>query len=109
MILLLHLVMALDFSPKEFVHVPRNPNLKWIWTGGAAPTVICKKLSQQCYRDFHLVNFPLLVNSLLLSNRDSFEHRNIPTTVKKIKHLTENSERMQFEVQINKTKKTLIS
>ena len=33
-ILLLHLVMALDFSPKEFVHVPRNPNLKWIWTGG---------------------------------------------------------------------------
>ena len=26
--------MDLDFSPKEFVHVPRNPNLKWIWTGG---------------------------------------------------------------------------
>ena len=29
-----HAVMVLDFSPKEFDHVPRNPNLKWIWTGG---------------------------------------------------------------------------
>ena len=34
-ILLLHTVMDLDFSPKEFVHVPRNSNLKWIWRGGA--------------------------------------------------------------------------
>jgi len=33
-IVLLHTVMVLDFNPKEFDHVPWNPNLKWIWTGG---------------------------------------------------------------------------
>ena len=35
-ILLLHTVMDLDFSPIEFVHVPRNSNLKWIWRGGVS-------------------------------------------------------------------------
>ena len=57
-ILLLHLVMALDFSPKEFVHVPRNPNLKWIWTGGELSSIskfiaytaniFCAKYTDKC-------------------------------------------------------------
>ena len=33
-ILLLHTVWVLDLSPIEFSHVPRNSNLKWIWTRG---------------------------------------------------------------------------
>ena len=33
-ILLLHIVWGLDFSPIEFSHVAWNSNLKWIWTRG---------------------------------------------------------------------------
>ena len=31
---LLHTVGAIEYGPKEFFDVPRNPNLKWIWRGG---------------------------------------------------------------------------